>query len=89
MPSLVLRFTPFDFVPRFKFPLSALLLQVESVLPEILQLGEYRLASQQREIDSLKGSLKAADERILSQNEQILGLNSEVSGNGLREKEGG
>ena len=52
-------------------------------------MGEYRLASQQREIDSLKGSLKAADERILSQNEQILGLSSEVSGNGLAEKEGG
>ncbi|TRY78689.1 hypothetical protein TCAL_04230 [Tigriopus californicus] len=53
--------------------------KVDSVVPELLDLGDYRLSSQQRKIDSLKSALKSSDERIQHQNEQIATLETELS----------
>eukprot|EP00095_Tigriopus_kingsejongensis_P012541 snap_masked-scaffold262_size232883-processed-gene-1.8 protein:Tk12541 transcript:snap_masked-scaffold262_size232883-processed-gene-1.8-mRNA-1 annotation:"protein cip2a" len=52
---------------------------IGSVVPEILDLGDYRLISQQRKIDSLVSSLRSADARILHQNEHISTLEAELT----------
>jgi hypothetical protein len=47
-------------------------------LAEVLELGDYRLYSQQRLVDGLQTSLALADQRIALQNEELVSKELEV-----------
>ena len=51
---------------------------MDETLADIFDLNEYRLAAHKRQIDALKASLKAADQRITESEMMNVNLETEV-----------